>query len=117
MVAWSAVTRHHVLAAIKEYDEVGEDQFLELYGFAPSPEFVLRHADHSYDSKAILGVALRYSNVYGPRQNPHGEAGVVAIFCERILNGQALTLFGEGKLTRDYVYVGVVEAKLITRST
>lgn len=61
MVAWSAVTRHHVLAAIKEYDEVGQDAFLELYGFAPSPEFVLRHADHSYDSKAILGVALRYS--------------------------------------------------------
>ena len=61
MVAWSAVTRHHVLAAIKEYDEVGQDEFLELYGFAPSPEFVLRHADNSYDSKAILGVALRYS--------------------------------------------------------
>src|SRR6478735_6507883 len=61
MVAWSAVTRHHVLAAIKEYDEVGEDEFLKLYGFAPSPEFVLRHADNSYDSKAILGVALRYS--------------------------------------------------------
>jgi UDP-glucose 4-epimerase len=53
-------------------------------------------------------VALRYSNVYGPRQNPHGEAGVVAIFCERILNGQALTVFGHGKLTRDYVYVGDV---------
>ena len=53
-------------------------------------------------------VALRYANVYGPRQNPHGEAGVVAIFCDRILNGQALTVFGEGKLTRDYVYVGDV---------
>jgi UDP-glucose 4-epimerase len=53
-------------------------------------------------------VALRYANVYGPRQNPHGEAGVVAIFCDRILNGQPLTVFGEGKLTRDYVYVGDV---------
>jgi UDP-glucose 4-epimerase len=53
-------------------------------------------------------VALRYANVYGPRQNPHGEAGVVAIFCDRILNGQTLTVFGEGKLTRDYVYVGDV---------
>ncbi len=53
-------------------------------------------------------VALRYANVYGPRQNPHGEAGVVAIFCDRILNGQALTVYGEGKLTRDYVYVGDV---------
>jgi UDP-glucose 4-epimerase len=56
----------------------------------------------------VESVALRYANVYGPRQNPHGEAGVVAIFCERILNGQPLTLFGEGKLTRDYVYVGDV---------
>ena len=53
-------------------------------------------------------VALRYANVYGPRQNPHGEAGVVAIFCDRILSGQPLTVFGQGKLTRDYVYVGDV---------
>jgi UDP-glucose 4-epimerase len=56
----------------------------------------------------VESVALRYANVYGPRQNPHGEAGVVAIFCERILNGEPLTLFGEGRLTRDYVYVGDV---------
>jgi UDP-glucose 4-epimerase len=49
-------------------------------------------------------VALRYSNVYGPRQDPHGEAGVVAIFCHRILDGTPLTVFGDGKQTRDYVY-------------
>lgn len=49
-------------------------------------------------------IALRYSNVYGPRQNPHGEAGVVAIFCSRILEGKPLTVFGEGLQTRDYVY-------------
>jgi len=53
-------------------------------------------------------VALRYSNVYGPRQDPHGEAGVVAIFCDRILRGEPLTVFGEGKQTRDYVYAGDV---------
>ncbi|MGQ0641542.1 MAG: NAD-dependent epimerase/dehydratase family protein [Gemmatimonadaceae bacterium] len=53
-------------------------------------------------------VALRYSNVYGPRQNPHGEAGVVAIFCSRILEGKPLTVFGEGTQTRDYVYAGDV---------
>jgi UDP-glucose 4-epimerase len=53
-------------------------------------------------------VALRYSNVYGPRQDPHGEAGVVAIFCNRILKGEALTVFGEGLQTRDYVYAGDV---------
>ncbi|MBI1947212.1 MAG: GDP-mannose 4,6-dehydratase [Deltaproteobacteria bacterium] len=55
--------------------------------------------------------ALRYGNVYGPRQSPHGEAGVVAIFCGRILEGKPLTIFGDGKQTRDYVYVDdVVEA-------
>lgn len=50
-------------------------------------------------------VALRYSNVYGPRQNPHGEAGVVAIFCHRILRGETMTVFGDGTQTRDYVFV------------
>ncbi len=48
---------------------------------------------------------LRYANVYGPRQDPHGEAGVVAIFCNRILAGEAMTVFGDGEQTRDYVYV------------
>jgi UDP-glucose 4-epimerase len=64
-------------------------------------------------------VALRYSNVYGPRQNPHGEAGVVAIFCARILEGKPLTVFGEGTQTRDYVYVGDVaraNVAAVTRS-
>jgi UDP-glucose 4-epimerase len=50
-------------------------------------------------------VSLRYANVYGPRQNPHGEAGVVAIFCSRISKGQELTIFGDGGQTRDYVFV------------
>ena len=59
-------------------------------------------------------VALRYSNVYGPRQDPHGEAGVVAIFCNRLLDGTPLTIFGDGKQTRDYVYVGdVARANLL----
>ena len=49
--------------------------------------------------------ALRYANVYGPRQNPHGEAGVVAIFCTKMLQGQAGTVNGDGKYVRDYVYV------------
>ena len=49
-------------------------------------------------------VSLRYSNVYGPRQDPHGEAGVVAIFCNRVLKGEPLTVFGDGQQTRDYVY-------------
>jgi UDP-glucose 4-epimerase len=56
----------------------------------------------------IEAVALRYSNVYGPRQDPHGEAGVVAIFCGRLLERRALTVYGDGRQTRDYVYVGDV---------
>ena len=56
-------------------------------------------------------VALRYANVYGPRQDPHGEAGVVAIFCGRILEGRPVTIYGDGGQTRDYVFVAdVVEA-------
>jgi UDP-glucose 4-epimerase len=58
-------------------------------------------------------VSLRYANVYGPRQNPHGEAGVVAIFAQRIRNGEAITVYGDGAQTRDYVFVGdVVRANL-----
>lgn len=58
-------------------------------------------------------VALRYANVYGPRQNPHGEAGVVAIFSQRMLAGEQPVINGDGGQTRDYVYVGdVVRANL-----
>ena len=48
---------------------------------------------------------VRFANVYGPRQDPHGEAGVVAIFCQRILEGRPLTVFGDGSQTRDYAHV------------
>lgn len=53
---------------------------------------------------------LRYANVYGPRQSPHGEAGVVAIFTSRMLSGEQPVINGDGKQTRDYVYVGDVVA-------
>ena len=54
--------------------------------------------------------SLRYSNVYGPRQDPHGEAGVVAIFSTRIARGEPLTIYGDGEQTRDYVFVDDVVA-------
>jgi UDP-glucose 4-epimerase len=58
-------------------------------------------------------ISLRYGNVYGPRQDPLGEAGVVAIFCGRLRDGRRPTIFGDGRQTRDYVYVGdVVDANL-----
>ena len=50
-------------------------------------------------------VSLRLANVYGPRQDPHGEAGVVAIFCNRLLEDEPVTVFGDGLQTRDYVFV------------
>src|SRR5262249_49863689 len=52
--------------------------------------------------------AFRYANVYGPRQDPHGEAGVVAIFSGRMLRNEPVTVNGDGTQTRDYVYVGDV---------
>ncbi len=58
--------------------------------------------------KKLSYCALRYANVYGPRQDPHGEAGVVAIFSGRALAGTPCTIFGDGKQTRDYVFVGDV---------
>ncbi|MEX0585614.1 MAG: NAD-dependent epimerase/dehydratase family protein, partial [Pirellulales bacterium] len=64
--------------------------------------------------------ALRYANVYGPRQNPHGEAGVVAIFCKKMLVGEAPTINGDGKYIRDYVYgpdVAQANALALERTT
>jgi UDP-glucose 4-epimerase len=58
----------------------------------------------------LEAVALRYANVYGPRQNPHGEAGVVAIFGKRLLQGEPITIYGSGEQTRDLVYVEDVAA-------
>jgi UDP-glucose 4-epimerase len=55
-------------------------------------------------------VSLRLGNVYGPRQDPLGEAGVVAIFCGRLRNGERPTVYGDGRQTRDYIYVGDVVA-------
>jgi UDP-glucose 4-epimerase len=67
---------------------------------------------HGLDSAAV-----RFGNVYGPRQDPHGEAGVVAIFCGRILENKPLTIFGDGSQTRDYVYVGDVARAVYLAAT
>jgi UDP-glucose 4-epimerase len=61
----------------------------------------------------VSGMALRLGNVYGPRQDPLGEAGVVAIFCGKLRDGGRPTVFGDGTQTRDYLYVGdIVDAAL-----
>lgn len=78
-------------------------------------EQYLYYMQHGYK---IPWVALRYANIYGPRQNPHGEAGVVAIFIEKMLAGKGPVINGDGKQTRDYVYVGdVVEANRLALSS
>jgi UDP-glucose 4-epimerase len=64
-------------------------------------EYYLRFFVREHGMQAV---ALRYSNVYGPRQNPHGEAGVVAIFCEKMLQGEQARVNGDGKYDRDYVF-------------
>jgi UDP-glucose 4-epimerase len=61
----------------------------------------------------LSSVALRLGNVYGPRQDPLGEAGVVAIFCGRLREGKQPTVFGDGKQTRDYIYVGDVVSAML----
>lgn len=86
----------------------------------PTPESVARRPESPYgvskkvaddylryfkDTANLDFVSLGYSNVYGPRQDPHGEAGVVAIFTMKLLNGETPTIFGDGGQLRDYVYV------------
>ncbi len=102
-----------------------------IYGDAeviPSPETLTPLPEAAYgqsklSAEGYLGlyrrlygqssVTLRYGNVYGPRQDPLGEAGVIAIFCGALATGRRATIFGDGKQTRDYVYVGdVVGANL-----
>jgi UDP-glucose 4-epimerase len=70
---------------------------------------------HFYrETHGLECISLRYANVYGPRQNPFGEAGVVAIFAERLLSGKKAVIYGDGKRTRDFVFVDdVVQANLL----
>lgn len=76
------------------------------YGIAKlSAELYLAHYARTH---GVDTVALRYANVYGPRQDAHGDAGVVAVFCGRLLRGEPLGVYGDGQQTRDYVFVGDV---------
>ncbi|MGH2348004.1 MAG: NAD-dependent epimerase/dehydratase family protein [bacterium] len=91
---------------------VGELYLTYFSGGEPAP-------NPSAASGAGLSAAvLRYANVYGPRQDPHGEAGVIAIFTRSMLDGRAPTIFGDGTQTRDFVYVGdVARANLLASAS
>jgi UDP-glucose 4-epimerase len=85
------------------------------YGIAKlSSEFYIAYYGRIWGLDAVT---LRFGNVYGPRQDPHGDAGVIAIFCGRILEGKPLTIFGSGKQTRDYVFVQDVAEAFFTAAT
>lgn len=94
------------------YGEQDEFPAPETHKLEPvSPYGVSKRASELYLScyRAMYEleyVAMRYANVYGPRQDPHGEAGVVAIFTVKLLSGEQPTINGDGKQTRDYVFVG-----------
>ncbi len=75
---------------------------------------VEKYLHYYYHVHGIKYAVMRYTNVYGPRQNPHGEAGVIAIFCDRMFKGEQPVINGSGEQTRDYVYVGdVVRANVL----
>jgi UDP-glucose 4-epimerase len=87
-------------------DEKHPNQPLSPYGITK-----LCTEKYLFFYKAVYGlehVILRYANIYGPRQSPHGEAGVVAIFTNKMLKGEQPVINGDGKQTRDYVFVGDV---------
>ncbi|MFR9803242.1 NAD-dependent epimerase/dehydratase family protein [Pseudonocardia sp. RS010] len=81
---------------------------LSPYGL--SKRTVETYAEWFRSARGLDVVTLRYGNVYGPRQDPRGDAGVIAIFCEAALAGQRPTIFGDGTQTRDYVFVGDIVA-------
>lgn len=88
------------------YKETVQPEPISPYAIAKrAVELYLDFANLEY---GIPTISLRFANVYGPRQDSSGEAGVVAIFSEKMLRGQQPVIFGTGKQTRDYVYVGDV---------
>jgi UDP-glucose 4-epimerase len=92
-------------------DEASERRPLAPYGTAKlaGEEYLLTYQR----LHGMANVALRFGNVFGPRQDPHGEAGVVAIFLGRLRDGETCLIFGDGTQERDYVFVGDVVSALM----
>lgn len=98
------------------FDETMKEQPLSPYGISKRAGEL--YLNYYYELYNIPFVSLRYSNVYGPRQNAHGESGVVAIFSELIMENKQLIINGDGTNTRDYVYIDdVVESNLLALET
>jgi len=103
-------------AQVRPTPETAPKQPLSPYGVTKmSSELYLFYYNQIH---GLDYAALRYSNVYGPRQNPHGEAGVVAIFSTRLIDKRPITIYGDGEQTRDYVFVhDVVAANMAVTET
>ncbi|NCN45641.1 MAG: UDP-glucose 4-epimerase [Candidatus Pacebacteria bacterium CG10_big_fil_rev_8_21_14_0_10_36_11] len=98
------------------FDETMKEQPLSPYGISKRAGEL--YLNYYYELYGIPFISLRYSNVYGPRQNAHGESGVVAIFAEMLMQGKVPVINGDGSHTRDYVYVeDVVKANLLALNT
>lgn len=114
--------RHHVSRVIFASSGgagYGEQEYFpadEKHPIAPCSPYgitkvtVERYLHYYHLVHDLRYTVFRYTNVYGPRQNPHGEAGVVAIFCDKLLRGQQPVINGDGLQTRDYVYIDDVVA-------
>jgi UDP-glucose 4-epimerase len=98
-----------------EYRPVDENHPINPVSYYGISKHTVEHYLHlAHLQHMVSYVGLRYSNIYGPRQNPEGEAGVVAIFTRQMLQGERPTIFGKGDKTRDYVHVAdVVAANLL----
>lgn len=93
-----------------EVDQIPTPETVPAHPIAPygiSKLCAERYVDYCNDN-GLPGTVCRFANVYGPRQDPHGEAGVVAIFGSRLLAGEPCTIFGDGEQVRDYVHVSDV---------
>ena len=90
---------------------------LPLSPYGVAKRSVELYLNYYHKVQGLDFVALRYGNVYGPRQDPRGEAGVIAIFISRIIKGEPCIIFGDGRKTRDYVYVkDIAKANLLALS-
>ena len=91
MVAWDQVRREHVLAAIDEYDRLGQEEFLEKYHFGRARQYVLQHDGRGYDSKAVLGVAYGFATgrPLSAREFSGGRYGAA-----KVLRGLGFTVSG-----------------------
>ncbi|MBI4457895.1 NAD-dependent epimerase/dehydratase family protein, partial [Candidatus Uhrbacteria bacterium] len=118
--ATAAGVRHFTFASSAAvYDSAGHMPLPEEGATRPSTPYgiaklAVEHYLHvMHHTRGLHAASLRFANVYGPRQTPKGEAGVVAVFMQKLKKGEAPTIYGDGEQTRDFVYAGDVAAAAV----